>query len=96
MTQTWPRVDMVQRALPGTDGSKSVLVLHMCAPSNYSQRITIATHRLHSGRRRHHDIQLTRAQVLELIDHLIDRVDTMTDDIPATPPQGEQIHNPIR
>lgn len=81
-----PRIDMEQHNLPGTDGSNSSLVLHVCTPRNYSQRITIAVRRQHAGRRgeryRHHDIQLTKAQLLELIDHLIDRVDLMCDDIP--------------
>ena len=77
-----PRIDMEQLALPGTDGATTFLVLHVCTPRNYSQRITIARRRPASGKATHHDIQLTRAQVLTLIDHLIDRVDMMHDDIP--------------
>lgn len=82
-----PRVDIEQVDLPGTDGVISSMVLHACTSKNFSQRITIARRLTSTGRRnghqRHHDIQLTRAQVLELIDHLIDRVDLMTDDIPG-------------
>lgn len=84
-----PRVDMGQHDLPGTDGSSSMLVLHDCTDLNYSQRITIAVRRPNPGRRgeryRHHDILLTKKQLLKLIDHLIDRVDLMRDDIPEGP-----------
>lgn len=73
---------MHQEDLPGTDGATSMLVLHTCTPRNFSQRITIARRLTSSGRHRHHDIQLTKAQLLELIDYLIDRVDMMTDAIP--------------
>lgn len=80
-----PRIDIEQLDLPGTDGTHAFLVLHACTPQNYSQRITVARRRP-SGKATHYDIQLTREQVLHLIDHLIDCVDTMTDTVPGANP----------
>jgi hypothetical protein len=80
-----PRQEIGQQPLPGTDRAEAKLVLHAITTHNFSQRVTIARRAVNQGHFRYHDIVLTRAQVLELIDLLIDRVDTLTDDIPKGP-----------
>jgi len=89
---TLPRVDVVvtQTHLPGTDGAEVKLTLHAITADNFSQRFTIARRCRVEGRYgtvnwskwRYHDIALTRTQVFELIDLLIDRADVMIDNIP--------------
>ena len=80
---TLPRVDIMQERMPGLDGCDSRLTLHAVTDSNFSQRVTVARRCREQTHWRYHDIALTRVQVLDVIDHLIDRVDVMTDDIPV-------------
>jgi hypothetical protein len=78
-----PRVEIPQLPVPGLGPDPSRLVLHPCTERNFTQRITIARRAARQTNWRYHDVALTRAQVLELIDYLIDRVDLMTDDVPG-------------
>lgn len=77
-----PRVDMPQVDMPGLDGVETSLILHRCTEANFAQRLVIARRQPGATHSRHYPILLTKAQVLELIDHLIDRVDLLRDDIP--------------
>ena len=86
---TLPRIDVGQAQIPGTDGAEVKLTLHAVTEHNYSQRITIARRcRIDTrygftwSKWRNHDVVLTRAQILDLIDQLIDRIDVIHDDIP--------------
>jgi len=90
-----PRVVVVdQQEVPGVDGAEVTLTLHAITGDNFTQRITIARRCRVQARYgtfawskwRNNDIALTRAQVLELIDLLIDRVDLMTDHTPGGTP----------
>lgn len=85
-----PRIDVDQGQVPGTDGAEVKLTLHAVTDENYTQRITIARRCATESRLkttwskwRYSDIVLTRAQVLAVIDLLIDRIDLLHDDIPG-------------
>lgn len=85
-----PRIDVDQGQVPGTDGAEVKLTLHAVTDENYTQRITIARRCPTESRYtttwskwRYTDIVLTRAQVLDMIDLLIDRIDLLHDDIPG-------------
>lgn len=85
-----PRREIPQSRVPGTDGAEVTLTLHAITTDNYTQRITIARRTLTKGRFgmiwtnwRYHDFVLTRRDVLDVIDDLMDRADTLTDEIPG-------------
>ena len=81
-----PRVEIPQLDLPGVWDTQTRLTLHPVTHWNYTQRITIARLGPKQIKWRFADMYVTRAQVLEVIDHLIDRVDIMTDTIPGGRP----------
>lgn len=73
-----------QRQLPGTDGAESWMILHRVTEDNYTLRVTIGRQAFMQKSPRYQDIAMTKEQVLELIDELIDRIDVMSDREPPT------------
>jgi hypothetical protein len=83
MKSVHPRREFPQLRVPGTDSAAVWLTLHTLTDRNFTQRVTIGRRALNQKSPRYHDIVLTRAQLLDLIDEFMDRVDTMTDKIPG-------------
>lgn len=80
-----PRLEVSQLQIPGT-GGEATLILHAVTLRNFAQRLSIVRRQEQEVKFHREDIVLTRAQLIDLIDLLMERVDMIHDNIPGASP----------